>query len=268
MPAPHSQNGEADTTPLIPPMPAWRREVQDRVDAYRARRPHDAGAPRSAIRILQFRMPPGDSGPPRRLEPLADPVAAPVRALAALAAPSEPLLSEVAAPADPADTACLQLPLPMAAAAATPAQTLPQCLASRRLRLQAAVIDALVVIGASGLFALAGWASQGFAKLAPAWWHPLLPALIAVPALLAAVYLLLCAYASDGTTAGMNRCGLKVAGLGGPLTVAARRRRGWASVISLAALGLGFAWVWCDPQQLSWHDMISRTCVVVASPEE
>ncbi|MGH9474967.1 MAG: RDD family protein [Terriglobales bacterium] len=264
----HVQGQENDATPLIPPMPAWRREVQDRVDAYRARRPpaHATPSAPNPIRVLPFRPQPvaarmACSG----AEPLADPVLPP--GVAATVAARADVAARAPAPAS--DAACLQLPLPMAAnSTAVPAPALPLALAPRGLRLQAAITDALVVGTAAVLFALAGWSSQGFAALTGVPWRPLLPALIAVPAVLAALYLLLCTYAGEGATIGMRCCGLMVAGLDGPLTPAAQRRRGWASVLSLAALGLGFAWIWCDPQQLSWHDMISRTCVVMASLEE
>jgi uncharacterized RDD family membrane protein YckC len=35
-----------------------------------------------------------------------------------------------------------------------------------------------------------------------------------------------------------------------------------ASLLSAAALGLGFFWCLADPQQRSWHDMLSRTRLV------
>jgi len=41
-----------------------------------------------------------------------------------------------------------------------------------------------------------------------------------------------------------------------------RRLRRWrvlASVLSLASLGLGYAWCFLDEDQLSWHDRITRT---------
>jgi uncharacterized RDD family membrane protein YckC len=40
------------------------------------------------------------------------------------------------------------------------------------------------------------------------------------------------------------------------------RRLGWA-IVSLAPLGLGFAWILIDPQRRAWHDRLSGTRVVV-----
>ena len=36
-----------------------------------------------------------------------------------------------------------------------------------------------------------------------------------------------------------------------------------AAWLSLLALGLGYLWVWIDPQGLSWHDRLSGTRLVV-----
>lgn len=154
---------------------------------------------------------------------------------------------------------CLQLPLPILAAQAE-ATVCP--VAPRARRLLAASADAGVVALASLLFALAGWSCLGFQPPGAHTLRHLLPALAAVPAALAALYLLACEYAG-GATLGMRRCGLRVVALKGELTIAARRRRAWASVLSLAALGLGYAWIFFDGQGLTWHDYISRTCVGV-----
>ena len=69
-----------------------------------------------------------------------------------------------------------------------------------------------------------------------------------------------CAYAG-GVSVGMRRENLQVRSFAGELSPAAARWRAWASLISLAALGIGFAWAGCDAQQLTWHDYMSRTFV-------
>jgi uncharacterized RDD family membrane protein YckC len=33
-------------------------------------------------------------------------------------------------------------------------------------------------------------------------------------------------------------------------------------VVSLAALGLGFAWILADDRRQGWHDKMARTCVI------
>jgi uncharacterized RDD family membrane protein YckC len=42
-------------------------------------------------------------------------------------------------------------------------------------------------------------------------------------------------------------------------TVRARRSRLGAALLSLAAGGLGFVWMWFDQENLSWHDRMTRT---------
>lgn len=289
--------------PLLPPPPVWRRELQQRVEAYRARQAaaglHPNATPPEPANVVSF---------PSRLqqqaaaeEPLAEPVVpaprpreatdgATVRVLpppprtwprptaARPETESELGLAEavraalprertlLAASSSPAPSAAfLQIPLPMApepAAAATAVQP-----AERRMRLRAGLVDAGVVLTGALLFALAGWASLDFAPLPAHGLRSLLPAVAAVPLVLAALYLGLSALAG-GVTPGMRRCGLRVESLEGPLTRQALRRRGWASLMSLGALGLGFVWMYCDAQGLTWHDSISGTCVVGPGAEQ
>ncbi|MGH9394061.1 MAG: RDD family protein, partial [Terriglobales bacterium] len=129
-------------------------------------------------------------------------------------------------------------------------------------------LDAMLVGMASIVFALSAWGVLGYPALDAglASLRHWLPALVGVPELLAAMYLLLCAHLC-GPTLGMRWRGLRVVGLDGPADAAACRRRGWASVLSLGALGVGFVWMYFDPQHLSWHDAISRTCISSAPVE-
>ncbi len=287
---------------LLPPPPEWRRELQHRVDAYRARRRSQLGA-----RVLEF---PPEARPLRRPraapdtlgEALADPVPPvpatlaaraeaatgaaraeweplPVAAAAsAVRMPSPPeegeLAEEVARlrveprraepgaglPAAAREEHCLQLPLPMAAP--TEAAAPPPAVAPRRLRLEAGVVDMGVVGLAALAFAGSAWAALGFPQPQADLLKPLLPVIVLAPGVLAAIYLLACAYAGGGTI-GMQACGLCVVNFDGsrPESRAALRRRAWASLLSLTAFGLGYIWAYCDFQQLTWHDYITRTCV-------
>gem|GEM_PF-3077753 len=301
---------------LLAPTPHWRRELQQRVEAYRARHHAAPAAGAEPPRVLEFPAAPAalpeapsvpppsgystpdlgrslgslsavaslpDSGRPLgsgrlpaaaictqtlpREEPLADPVWAPPRPVAAPAPRPAPVPTRPQPAADPwhhhrdADVACLQLPLPMAATHPAAPLALSCTPAPPRLRLRAARSDAAVVLAASLVFAVTAWVSLGFPALRLALIKPWLPALVGVPLLLAAIYLLLCAYAG-GPTLGMQRWGLDVVALDGPLTPPLRRGRGWACLLSLAPLGLGFIWMFCDPQGLGWHDILSRTCVI------
>src|SRR6185437_4782535 len=264
---------------LLAPTPHWRRELQQRVEAYRARHHAAPAAGAEPPRVLEFpaapaALPEAPSAPPPictqtlpREEPLADPVWAPPRPVAAPAPRPAPVPTRPQPAADPwhhhrdADVACLQLPLPMAATHPAAPLALSCTPAPPRLRLRAARSDAAVVLAASLVFAVTAWVSLGFPALRLALIKPWLPALVGVPLLLAAIYLLLCAYAG-GPTLGMQRWGLDVVALDGPLTPPLRRGRGWACLLSLAPLGLGFIWMFCDPQGLGWHDILSRTCVI------
>lgn len=161
-----------------------------------------------------------------------------------------------------ASAAYLQLPLPMSATAAVSSapKELPLPVASLERRLRAGLFDLGVVAAATALFTLTAWASAGFALPDASTPRHLLPALVGVPGLLAALYVLGCAYAG-GVSVGMRRENLQVRSFAGELSPAAARWRAWASLISLAALGIGFAWAGCDAQQLTWHDYMSRTFV-------
>lgn len=63
-----------------------------------------------------------------------------------------------------------------------------------------------------------------------------------------------------GTTPGLHMAGLRLERFDGKVpTRAIRRWRTLASVISVAALGLGYVWCFLDEDQLSWHDRITKT---------
>lgn len=63
-----------------------------------------------------------------------------------------------------------------------------------------------------------------------------------------------------GRTPGLWAAKLHLARFDGqPASRRLRRGRVLASVMSLAALGLGYAWTFLDEDQLSWHDRITRT---------
>lgn len=264
--------------PVAPP--AWRSELHERVASYRAR--HQP-PPEPETRVVRMR-------PVRRYrttaalaEPVADPVSDVTTALPEPApAPKIELVSVPARPAPEAVTDfviasagerlpllverersgrarddLLQIPLPLAESlpAAAPL-ALP--VASRQQRLQAGAWDAAMVGIASLLFAGAAWAGMGWPALAGASLRVWLPALVVVPGALGALYLA-ASFATGTCTWGMRRAGLRLAAWEGEVTAAARQRRAWGCVISLAALGLGFVWMFCDSQQLTWHDYVSRT---------
>ena len=63
-----------------------------------------------------------------------------------------------------------------------------------------------------------------------------------------------------GTTLGQRACKLELAGFDGFVpTMAKRRWRFLSSLLSAAALMLGYVWAFLDEDVLCWHDRISRT---------
>ena len=61
-------------------------------------------------------------------------------------------------------------------------------------------------------------------------------------------------------TPGMRWVGLRVVSFDGqPLTAQQRFTRAWATVLSTIALGLGFFWSLADEEKLTWHDRLSKT---------
>ena len=64
-------------------------------------------------------------------------------------------------------------------------------------------------------------------------------------------------------TLGMDHEQLEVVSYQGtPITFREARLRSFGYLVSLGCFGLGFLWALFDPEQLTWHDKISRTLVV------
>lgn len=70
-----------------------------------------------------------------------------------------------------------------------------------------------------------------------------------------------------GETAGMMWLGLRLVDFNGrPPTPGQLRARALGTVLSTAAVGLGFAWSFADEEQLTWHDRMSKTLVTREEP--
>lgn len=66
-----------------------------------------------------------------------------------------------------------------------------------------------------------------------------------------------------GQTLGLKTWKLRVvAADGGPVTWTQALRRFAAAIVSWLCLGLGFLWVFVDPEKRAWHDRLSGTRVV------
>jgi uncharacterized RDD family membrane protein YckC len=131
-----------------------------------------------------------------------------------------------------------------------PLQTAPL---SRRVL--AGAVDGALVAGATAIF---GYMFLRF--------NPSLPQMrVALEVAAALTVTLWFAYQSAfliccGTTPGLRVTRLKVSCFhGGPLSRNLRRWRVIASALSFVSLGLGYAWIYLDEDQLSWHDRITKT---------
>jgi uncharacterized RDD family membrane protein YckC len=146
--------------------------------------------------------------------------------------------------------------------APNPDLELPREAASIAMRVYSAMADALVVLAASGIFAII--ASRMLADVE--WTKPLLGASLAVPALLWALYeFLFIVYA--GRTPGMVVTHLAFSTFQSGITSRRQRRRRVLGIaLSCSSLMLGFVWALFDEDALCWHDRISRTCLIRVKP--
>ena len=122
-------------------------------------------------------------------------------------------------------------------------------------RAYAAALDAVVMIGATGLFALC---AKVFASSLPMT-KPLLASGVVCLFLLLTIYYSL-SLSFCRATPGMEASGLRVISFSGETP--SRTLLHWralATVLSCAALGMGFAWGLIDEDRLCWHDRITHT---------
>ena len=138
------------------------------------------------------------------------------------------------------------------------------CAAPIRLRAMAGLLDLALVLVALGVFvavfrALGGTITsdgEGFRSL-----------LFAFFGILTFYWVLYLRYI--GETAGMHWLGLRVLGFNLALPSDGQRwARAVGTILSTAALGLGFVWSLADEEHLTWHDRLSRTFVTRARPIE
>jgi uncharacterized RDD family membrane protein YckC len=131
-------------------------------------------------------------------------------------------------------------------------------------RLLASLIDGMIVCAASGLFGFVFW------KIALV--HPpkiqLLTLAAGIPCLFWAAYqFLLIVYA--GSTPGLRLARLQLSRFdGSPAKRSVRRWRVLASYLSAASLGMGYAWLFLDEDNLCWHDRITHTFLGPRKPSD
>lgn len=143
-----------------------------------------------------------------------------------------------------------QEPAHISAEIEVPLQTVP--LATRAY---ATALDLIMMICAVGVFALC---AQFFANAIPITKQLLASGGVSALLLLSLYYLL--SFSFRRTTIGIDASGLRVMTFTGHDPSRARLRcRALATVLSYAALGMGFAWSFIDEDQLCWHDRITHT---------
>jgi len=126
------------------------------------------------------------------------------------------------------------------------------------MRAYAAAVDAALMIFALGIF---GISAEFFANSLPMT-KPLL-ASGAICGLLLLTFYFLLSLSFSSSTAGMEASGLRVITFSGDVPSRMTLRwRALATVLSCAALGMGFAWSLLDEDRLCWHDRITHTYLI------
>jgi uncharacterized RDD family membrane protein YckC len=177
---------------------------------------------------------------------LADPINDQLRifeAVEELPPPAPSHLSEIEiAPEEPSHVGASELEIPI--------QTAPV-----GQRAYATAVDAAIMIGASVVF---GISAQFFAASLPTT-KPLLAASAICVLLLLMIYYLL-SLSLTRCTPGMQASGLRLMTFKGqPPSTGLLRWRALVTVLSFAALGMGFLWALIDDDRLCWQDRITHT---------
>jgi uncharacterized RDD family membrane protein YckC len=132
---------------------------------------------------------------------------------------------------------------------------LPLQTASMEQRVYASAVDGSIMIAAIAVF---GVASQFFATSLPMT-KPLIASAAICSVLLLGIYYYL-SLSLSLSTPGMQAAGLQLRTFDGHAPSRMRLRcRAIATVLSFAALGMGFAWALIDEDRLCWHDRITHT---------
>jgi uncharacterized RDD family membrane protein YckC len=134
---------------------------------------------------------------------------------------------------------------------------LPVPVAPVAQRVAAEIVDSLLVLFATGLFATLVAKIDGDVVLTDR--RTIAGLLILVPAAFWAIYKYLF-LVHGGETLGMKLTKLRLVDFtGAAVTRTLRRHRALSMLISAFPLGLGLLWSFVDTESLCWHDRISRT---------
>lgn len=235
----------APPPPRPAPEPEWKRELQARLAGYRDR----------AEPLPDVERPAADLPPPQRASAPASrplPLTKQARRTSPLPAPPEsvraPRAPEAAPPIIDLRPRGGDSPRPVRS------QPLPAPLSVRAI---AGAMDLGVALVATGVFTAIVYQVEQV-TLTP---DEAMRVVGAAFGLILTCYLF-CFLLYAGRTAGMSWLGLSVLTIDGePPAAAQRRSRAFGTLLSLAALGVGFIWAAADEQGLTWHDRMSRTLV-------
>jgi uncharacterized RDD family membrane protein YckC len=125
-------------------------------------------------------------------------------------------------------------------------------------RVRAGLIDALFVFGCFLIFLLIVFFVPEFSLFTKS-------SLLGMGSVLLIIFLSYIATftALGAKTLGMDHEQLEVVNYqGSPITTREARLRSFGYLVSFGCFGLGFLWALFDPEQLTWHDKISRTLIV------
>lgn len=134
---------------------------------------------------------------------------------------------------------------------------LPYRVAPQAQRIAAEIVDTLTVAVAAGIFGTILAKMNAAVLLTDAKTTVEMAFLVPVTFWCLYKYLFL---VYSGTTPGMNLAKLQLINFDGEIPQAKRRRnRALSMIVSIFPLGLGLLWSFVDPDQLCWHDRISKT---------
>jgi uncharacterized RDD family membrane protein YckC len=141
-------------------------------------------------------------------------------------------------------------------------QELPVTVALRAQRMFGELVDVLLVVVATGLFATV------VSKIDPTLLGQDRKTTFALAVLIPAIFWWVYKYlflVYHGATIGMQLARMQLVDLDGNYPTQGRRRsRALAMLVSIFPLGLGLMWSFVDQDQLCWHDRISRTYLISA----
>jgi uncharacterized RDD family membrane protein YckC len=133
--------------------------------------------------------------------------------------------------------------------------------ASLGVRLEAALLDALILCIGAIILAMVFWVASGFPIGSPTggWANTVYWALV----LAGSAGYFTATIAASGQTPGQSACDLVVVAYNGQALSPGRSAlRFVGSLVSVSALMAGYLWMLRDPQRRAWHDLMAGSIVI------